>query len=146
MPSLAWRRSVAVEVRFDPLFGHRRRIFMLQIDLLVKFDQRGVVQLAGDLIEHFADFRRQAGFAHQRHHVLAWLFMLIILQDYPILFCEVALSGDDRGDVDFAVSARTAQAVMDEAGEGVSSVKSAGSALANSALTSLWLVASVLPS
>ena len=76
---------------------------MLEIHLLVEGNQRGIVQLAGNLIEHGADLRRQAGFAHQRHHILTRLFMFIILEDHPFLLRQVALGGGRTvRDVDFA--------------------------------------------
>lgn len=75
---------------------------MLKIYLLVEGNQRGIVQFAGDLIEHGADLRRQTGFAHQWHHVLTRLLMFIIFQNHPFLLRQIALGGDDRRDIDFA--------------------------------------------
>lgn len=75
---------------------------MLKIYLLVEGNQRGIVQFAGDLIEHGADLRRQTGFAHQRHHVLTRLLMFIIFQNHPFLLRQIALGGNDRRDIDFA--------------------------------------------
>ena len=75
---------------------------MLEIDLLVQLDQGGVIQLVRHLIEDAVDFWRQRRFAYQRDNVLAWLFVFIILQYNPILFCERSLGGYHRCHIYFS--------------------------------------------